>query len=295
MLMRLPFDDREPNMAANRGANAMAIIAINQQLGSAGIQLGELAAAKLGYRFLTGEQLIAATAERFDVSAEQMRIFDIHTPHFWERGKSETPRYIAFFRAVLLKELAGDPAVVVGRSVAFMVPESPCALRVRVIAPFASRVARVMADEKLAASAAEKHTQTYDTEVKARIQSLFNSDIDDPANYDLVIRNALHPMAMNVDSLVAAAAAMAANIDNVAPKRLRDAAIAAQVHAALFAHPKIRDAQIAVGCADGCVNLSGPGLVPPWDELVISVARSVEGVAKVNVGVEAAVIPDPPG
>ncbi|HUA35728.1 MAG TPA: cytidylate kinase-like family protein [Candidatus Binataceae bacterium] len=273
----------------------MAVIAINQQLGSAGIQVGEAAAAKLGCRFVTGDQLIAATAERFDVSADQMRIFDIHTPHFWERGKSETPRYLAFFRAVLLKELCGAPAVVVGRSVAFMLPQSPCTLRARVIAPLQSRVARVMAEEQLTQSAAEKKTLHYDGEVKARIQSLYNLDIDDSANYDLVLKNAQHPISVIADTIAAAAAAIDAAGDTAAPRRLHDAAIAAQVHAALFAHPKIQDAQIVVGCSEGRVNISGPGLVPPWDELVIAVARSVEGVAAVEVGAEAAVIPDPPG
>jgi cytidylate kinase len=273
----------------------MAVIAINQQLGSAGTQLGELAAAKLGYRFLTGEQLIAATAEQFGVSADQMRIFDIHTPHFWERTKTETPRYIAFFRAILLKELAAERAIVVGRSVAFMLPESACALRVRLVAPFASRAARVMADEKLAQAAAEKHTLAYDTEVKARIQSLYNLDIDESANYDLILKNAHLPLSVLADVLVSAATALDESSDPSAVKRLRDAAIAAQVHAALFAHPKIRDAQIAVGCADGCVNIDGPGLVPPWDELVMQVARSVEGVTAVQVGAETSVIPDPPG
>lgn len=273
----------------------MAVIAINQQLGSAGIQLGEMAAAKLGCRFLTGDQLIAATAERFGVSAEQMRFFDIHTPHFWERGKADVPRYIAFFRAVLLKELCGDPAIVVGRSVAFMLPESPCSLRVRVIAPLASRIARVMADEQIALAAAEKRTTHYDGEVKARIQSLYNLDIDDPANYDLVIRNAQHPTTAMADTIAAAAATIDSAGDTTALVRLRDVAIAAQVHAALFAHPKIQNAQIAVGCSEGRVNISGPGLVPPWDALIVEVARSIEGVAAVEVGAEAAVIPDPPG
>ena len=51
----------------------MAVIAISQQIGSRGIELGELAARELGYRFQTGEQLIAETAKRFNVSAEQDR------------------------------------------------------------------------------------------------------------------------------------------------------------------------------------------------------------------------------
>jgi len=152
-----------------------------------------------------------------------------------------------------------------------------------------------MAEEQLTQSAAEKKTLHYDGEVKARIQSLYNLDIDDSANYDLVLKNAQHPISVIADTIAAAAAAIDAAGDTAAPRRLHDAAIAAQVHAALFAHPKIQDAQIVVGCSEGRVNISGPGLVPPWDELVIAVARSVEGVAAVEVGAEAAVIPDPPG
>jgi osmotically-inducible protein OsmY len=85
-------------------------------------------------------------------------------------------------------------------------------------------------------------------------------------------------------------AALATNIDSEAkPERTKcmsDAAIAAQVHAALVAHPKIQDAQMSVNCSAGCVRVSGPGLVPPWDDLVIGVARTVEGVASVEVGAE---------
>ncbi len=69
-------------------------------------------------------------------------------------------------------------------------------------------------------------------------------------------------------------------------KCMRDAAIAAQVHAALVAHPKIQDAQMSVNCSAGRVRVSGVGLVPPWDELVIGVAQTIEGVASVEVGAE---------
>ena len=67
---------------------------------------------------------------------------------------------------------------------------------------------------------------------------------------------------------------------------MRDAAIAAQVHAALVAHPKIGDTQMSVNCSAGCVRVSGVGLVPPWDDLVIGVAQKIEGVASVEVGAD---------
>jgi len=267
----------------------MAVIAISQKIGSRGIELGELVAQELGYQFQTGDQLIAETAKRFEVSAEQMKLFEVHNPRFWER-KDESHRYVAYYRAVFLREAAQDRIVVAGRSAANLLPEGGNGIRVHTIAPVAHRAKQVAKDENLTAAAAEKHVRDYDAEVKARIQTLFGRDIDDPAIYDLVINTARLPLAAHAHTL----AALATHIDSAGnPERtnlMRDASIAAQVHAALVAHPKIRDAQVAVNCSSGCVRVSGPGLVPPWDDLVIGVAQTIEGVASVEVGAEEAPI-----
>ena len=263
----------------------MAVIAISQQIGSRGIELGELAARELGYRFQTGEQLIAETAKRFNVSAEQMKWFDVHAPHFWER-KTESTRFAAYYRAVFLQEAAQDRIVVAGRGSSHFLPEGGCGIRVRTMAPLANRINQVAQDEKLAAGAAEKRVRDFDAEVKARIHSLFGQDIEDPASYDLIVNTARLPLASHANTL----ATLATHIDSDGnPERMkcmRDAAIAAQVHAALVAHPKIQDAQMSVNCSAGRVRVSGVGLVPPWDELVIGVAQTIEGVASVEVGAE---------
>jgi cytidylate kinase len=263
----------------------MAVIAISQQIGSRGIELGELTARELGYRFQTGEQLIAETAKRFNVSAEQVKWFDVHNPHFWER-KTDSGRFAGYYRAVFLQEAARDRIVFAGRGSAHFLPEGGCGIRVRAMAPIAERIKQVAKDEKLAAAAAEKRVRDFDMEVKARTQSLFGKDLDDPAIYDLVINTARLPLALHANTLAALATHIEGEADPERTKRMRDAAIGAQVHAALMAHPKIRDAQMSVDCSAGCVRVSGPGLVPPWDELVIEVAQTVEGVASVEVGAE---------
>src|SRR5216684_2868824 len=143
----------------------MAVIAISQQIGSRGIELGELTAQQLGYRFRSGEQLIAQTATRFNVSPEQMKWFDVHNPHFWERLKTESPRYLAYYRAVMLREAANDGLVVAGRSSSHFLPEHSNGIRVRSMAPYAVRVVNVAAEEKLDQSAAEKRVRDFDVTV----------------------------------------------------------------------------------------------------------------------------------
>src|SRR6202171_3086979 len=263
---------------------AMAVIAISQQIGSRGAALGELAAKELGYRFLSGEQLIAQTATRFNVSAEQMKWFDVHTPHFWDRQKSDGPRFAAFYRAVFLLDAV--------RTSAHFFPQKCSGLRVRVIAPLAARIAQTADDEKITLAAADKRVREFDTEVKARSISLFGLDLDEPTLYDVVLNTSRRPLPLLATTLAALAARLDSDAatDATPSTAMRDAAISAEVHAALIAHPKIRDAQVAVICSSGVVRVSGPGLVPPWDDLVIGVAQTIEGVASVEVGAEEAPI-----
>ena len=271
----------------------MAVIAISQQIGSRGTDLGRLAAQQLGWRFMTGQELIAEAARRYGVSEDEMLVFDLRTPHFWERLRSESHRYLAYTRAVLLKELAGDSIVVAGRALAHLTPAVRCALRVRVIGPLAHRIKCTEQEEKLSAAAAEKHVREIDKESKTRSQTLSGVDVDDPTLYDLIVNSSSQPIESIARMLANAAREIDATAEASSRAALRDEAIAAEVHGALLAHPKIRDAQISVACRGGRVWLNGPGLVAPWDELVSGVARSIDGVTAVEVGAEQPPMPYP--
>jgi cytidylate kinase len=279
--------------AGTVGEPGLAVIAISQQVGSRGIELGRLAAEQLGWRFMSGPELIAEAARRFNVSEDQLLVFDLRTPHFWERLRSESHRYLAYIRAVLLKELTNDSIVVAGRTLAHQIPPVRYALRVRVVSPIADRVKCAAQEENLSLAAAEKHVRDTERESKARSQSLSGVDVDDPTIYDLIVNSSAQPMESIARTLANAAREIDATANDAARAALRDAAIAAEVHAALLAHPKIRDAQITVACRAGAVTLNGPGLVAPWDGLVSDVARTIDGVASVEVGPEEPPMPMP--
>ncbi|MGH7863461.1 MAG: AAA family ATPase [Candidatus Binataceae bacterium] len=269
----------------------MAVIAITNQLGSRGIELGELCARILGYRFVTSADLVNETASRYRVSAEQLLVFDERAPHFWEWFTTDTRNFVAYIRAVILSELARDRVVVAGRSIAHIMPQCGCGLRIRSIGPFRDRALRVAEIEQLAPPAAERRVRDYDRELRARTQSLSGVNIDDDSIYDVVVNT----FSLSVQAIADGLAALIRSIDERADasnwRAMHDAAVAAQVRAALVSHPKIRDARIDVACSAGCVRLTGAGLVPPWNELVESVAREVEGVASVEVSAEEPPLP----
>lgn len=269
----------------------MAIIAMTQHPGTRGFELGRLTAEHLGYRFLTADELIARASRLYKVTPEQLVIVDERRPHFWERLKTDTERFVVFFRAVVLKEMAKDRLVIIGRSVAQILPECGCGLRVRLTAPFKDRAREVAAEEKLAPAVAERRIRDYDREMRARIQTLLGTDLDDPTNFALVVNT----FAMPLDMIAGALAVLAEQMDRGAKPeqwaQLRDAALVAEVRAALMLHPKIGHAPLDVQCASGAVQVNGPGLVPPWDDLINDVVRGVDGVMSVEVTADEQPVP----
>ncbi len=270
----------------------MAVIAINQQLGSRGDQLGRLAAEALGYRFWGRAELVGEASRAYRVDPDQFLIIDERQPHFWARPKVDTDRLRAFLRAVMFKQMAQDRLVFASSSGAQLMPGNGCGLRVRVIAPLSQRVLAIAELEKLTLPVAEKRVRDHDREVKARAQTLYSFDIDDPALYDLV----LNTSTLSLDTLVASLKSCAEKVDGRADRSgwqdIRDAAIAAQVRAALLAHSKFGHAEIGVDCVLGVVRMNGAGLVAPWDDLARRVAAGIEGVKSCDIGAE--VPPMPP-
>jgi cytidylate kinase len=261
----------------------MAVIAITQHVGTRGTQLARMTAERLNYRLLTSEQLVAATSRIYNVPAEAMAVVDERRPTFWTRFKTDTKRLGAFFRAVVLREMARDRLVVIGRSVAQILPHIGCGVRTRLCGPIEQRTQIVAEEEGLTPALAEARVRDYDREVRARIQTLFGIDIDDPSNYNLV----LNVFALPLESSAALLAAFAAEVDRTVTAeqwaQMRDAALAAEVRASLLNHPKLGNAPFRVRSSRGTVQVIGLGLAPPWDELVREVVRQVPGVKSVQV------------
>lgn len=264
----------------------MAIIAITQHLGTRGELLGRALAGRLGYRFMNVQDIIDEASKTYNITPELLVVVDERRPHFWERLKTDTARFIPIFKSVLLKHMAQDRLVVLGRSVAQLMPDHGCGLRLRLVGPIKERVKEAAAEEKLAPAVAERRVRDYDREVRARLQVLFEVDIEDPAAHDMTLNTFSTPMPLLIAMLAAAAAEIERTASPEQWRLMRDSALAAEVRAMLLVHPKIGHAPLVVNCAGGAVRVNGPGLVPPWDDLIGDVARQVSGVTSVEVNAE---------
>ncbi|HEV3109997.1 MAG TPA: cytidylate kinase-like family protein [Candidatus Binataceae bacterium] len=265
----------------------MAVVAIAQQIGSRGLELGGLIASRLHYPLLGPDEIAAEASRDYKITPEVFSLVDERQPGWWERLTTDNARLGAYFRAVILKHMSQCNVVVVGRSIPFILPsDTRHGLRIRAVAPLSVRVREVMREEKLDASTAERRVRHYDQEVRARIQHSLGADLEEPSHYDLIVNTATRPMAWFATSIVELAATIDREADQRSMQALKDACLSAQVRAALLVHPKMGHAPIDVEAHTGVVLLKSSALVPPWDELAGSIVRRVPGVVRVELQIE---------
>ncbi len=265
----------------------MAVVAIAQQIGSHGLELGGLIASRLHYPLLGPDEIATEASRQYNITPEVFSLFDERQPGWWERLTTDNVRLAAYFRAVILKHMSECNVVVVGRSIPFVLPpDSRHGLRIRTIAPFGARVREVMQEERLDASAAERRVRHYDQEVRARVQRSLGVDLEDASRYDLIINTASRPMSWFASIVTELATAIDRDSDRRSIQVLKDSSLAAQVRAALLAHPKMGHAPIDVEASSGIVMLKSSALVPPWDELAGQIVRRVPGVVRVELQVD---------
>jgi len=94
-------------------------------------------------------------------------------------------------------------AVMVGRGANFIVPPET-RMRVRIIAPVEFRIKRVAAEFKVSPKVARRRVVRTESDRRAFIRKYFNADIDDPANYDLVLNTATIGIDSAVDAVIGA-------------------------------------------------------------------------------------------
>lgn len=265
----------------------MAVVAIAQQIGSRGLELGGLVASRLHYPLLGPDEIAAEASRDYKITPEVFSLVDERQPGWWERLTTDNARLAAYFRAVILKHMSLCNAVVVGRSTPFILPsDTRHGLRIRAVAPLAARVREVMRDEKLDATTAERRVRHYDQEVRARIQRSLGVDLEEPSHYDLIVNTLTRPMPWFASTIVELASTIDREADQRSIQVLKDASLAAQVRAALLVHPKMGHAPIDVEARNGVVLLKSSALVPPWDELAGSIVRRVPGVVRVELQIE---------
>lgn len=164
----------------------MAAITISRQMGSLGCQIAEEVAERLGFRRVWRE-IINQAALRVGAPETALAAID-------ELGllglKPAAADLAAYHRAVkqIMMELAeAGSVVIVGRAGQAILRGRADILHVRLVAPLALRVERIMTEESLGREAAQALVERSDRSRKQYLKQYYQIDVDDPGLYDLVV------------------------------------------------------------------------------------------------------------
>jgi cytidylate kinase len=266
----------------------MTIVAISREMGSGGYEIGAAVAKALNFEYVDRQILLQAAHAHGVPEAKLVDVVERRLS-LWERFDAERRRYLIFLEAAYYTFAEKGNLVTASRSGPFFVRDVSHALKVRVMAPVAVRVRRVMAQERLDQKAAAAKVRSYDRELSGRIDYLFGLDWTRPEHYDLVINTRNDAWAFYTDLLVSAARHPQYQPTLESLQRIRDLSLAAQVRAALATDPGTEHINVEVTAQTGHVVLKGVVFSPAMMDAAAVVAQRVPGVT--NVSCEAEEIP----
>ena len=182
------------------------VITLSRQPGSGGKFVAKAVADRLGLDIFH-QELINAMAENADTSTRVIRTLDergfsmiedwvsaaISDRHLWP---DEVSRVL--MRVIGTIGRHGN-AIIVGRGANFILPPEN-RFRVRIIAPLEMRVNRVAETFGVTKEEAKRRVLRTESDRRAFVRKYFHSDINDPANYDMV----LNAGTLSVDSAAVA-------------------------------------------------------------------------------------------
>ena len=184
----------------------MALVSVSREEGSWGGDVARELATRLGYRLLDRKALLAE-AEAYGGISPSAPELDEKRPGFWERLDQERRRYNVLFRTVVYEQALKDNVVFLGRGTGMLLREVPHALRVLVICPVPTRIARIMErgaggrPGPMTREQAEEVVRRADRDRAGYVRYLFQTDWLDPLQHSVVINSATIEVPAAVDLL----------------------------------------------------------------------------------------------
>ena len=154
-------------------------------------------------------------------------------------------------------------------------------LKVLLSAPIEYRIKQVRARQGLADASARKYIDELDKARSRRLMEMFGSDWHDPNRYDLVLNMSKMGREGAKQVIVEAAKLEAYQPTSASIQAFNDLALAARVHATLFASPHLKGSSLEVRAEAGHVFVKGRvdhGL----EDVVTTLVKNVPGVVKIT-------------
>ena len=265
----------------------MSVVTITRQLGSEGDAIGRALAELLGYRHMDKRSIVDIMRIQGGEVEPTAPEVEEKQPTFWERLNEERRRHTIMLRSAVYDFALEDNCVIVGVGGSMLLRGISHVLKAATIAPFETRVERVMRSGSLDAPGptsreeAEEMVRQRDHETHGYLRYLFNVNWMDPQLYDLAINTAKMSVNDAVDFLAEAVARPDFAPSQTGSQRLQNLALASKVEATLINNAGIWIHGLRATAERGEVTITGEVITEEDRDIAEEVAGTVPGVTGV--------------
>jgi cytidylate kinase len=220
-----------------------------------GKRLAQSLAAKLGYAFLSREDVVAK-ANECGIPVGKLEVAMVKKPAVRERLARLQQRYLAVATDTICEKAAEGDLVYYGRAGHFLLPGVSHVLRVRVIPEQTQRLEAAMAQTKLSREKAEVFLSAIDEDIRAWVRFVHGADMDDLKRYDFVVN-------LENVGLENAATALCGIADlpdfkptPVSRRAMEELLLQARARIRLALDERTADADLTVRSSDGVVTIT---------------------------------------
>jgi cytidylate kinase len=178
----------------SKGQKTRIFVTISRQAGAGGSEVAQLVGRELGWQVFD-KNLLDCLAERFHESRPILDLVD-ETRNNWifdvigswlDHKIVPHQKFVAQLRRVVSAVAAEyQHAIFVGRGAQFILPREDV-IAVRMTAPVAFRVERMMQTLGLDEAKAKRFVRETDADRAEFVKQFFHQDVNDPRHYDLII------------------------------------------------------------------------------------------------------------
>jgi len=259
----------------------MAIVTISRGTMSGGRELARCLGARLGYRVIAREDLVAETARAYGIREENLVRGLGRGPRLLDRFRIDRRIYLAAAQAALCRLVEGDEVVYHGHAGHLLLEGVRPVVRVRIVAPLEYRLEAAMRDHGLSREGAERFVAEADAERRSWTRFLYGVEWGDPALYDLVI----NLEKVSCDAACELVAELAARpefaVREEDRRRLHELFLRAHVRAKLYLNPRVAAAADRLDVEVEADRVTVRGLVPDGAVLA-EVERTLRGLTEVR-------------
>jgi cytidylate kinase len=170
----------------------MAVVTFSREAHSGTQDLARMLAQRLGYRYVSRDELTQAVATRSGIRREPQTVeSEGRSLSLWEHvGEQLTgarEAYVTALKAIVTDLALADNVVIVGHGAGLFLGDMRSVVRVFIVASMADRLARVQAEGVQDTAAARKMIEDQDRESADYLRYVFNINWMDPHHWDLII------------------------------------------------------------------------------------------------------------